>query len=167
MKRFGLTIGVIACATILLWSFGFNARAAGDPKAEITAIENKVLAATTADQLMPFYDAKQIVIYDFVPGLQYVGEKAVRDDVNNFFINAEELKVTFVDLQVFTDGTMGVAYSIQHVAWKDQKSGTPKEMTFRVTDCYHKIHGAWKIFHFHASVPVDPVTGKGEMHLTK
>ena len=166
MKRVGLTIGAIVGAVILIWSFGFNARAAGDPKAEITDIEHKVIAATTADQLMPYYDAKEIVFYDFVPGLQYVGEKAVHDDVDNFFKNATDLEGTIADLRVETDGTLAVAHSLQHVTWKD-KQGTPKEMTFRVTDCYHKVNGQWKIFHMHASVPVDPVTGKGEMNLKK
>ena len=166
MKRLGLTIGTIVGALILFLGFGLNARAAGDPKAEITAIEHKVIAATTADELMPYYDPKEIIFYDFVPGLQYVGEKAVRDDVDNFFKNATDLEGTFVDLRVETDGTLAVAHSVQHITWKD-KQGTPKEMTFRVTDCYHKVNGEWKIFHMHASVPVDPVTDKGEMNLKK
>jgi ketosteroid isomerase-like protein len=164
MKRFGLTIGAIAGATILLWSFNFNARAARDPKAEITDIEHRALAASTADELMAFYDPNEIITYDYIPGLQYVGAKAVHADIDHFFSNTKDLKGNFVDLQVETDGTMGVAHSLQHFTWKDN-SGVPQEATFRVTNCYHKADGQWKIFHMHTSFPVDPTTWKAETNL--
>ena len=166
MKRVGLTIGAIVGAVILIWSFGFNARAAGDPKAEITDIEHKALVASTADELMSYYDPKDIIAYDYIPGLEYVGAKAVHDDVDNFFKNTKDLKGNFVDLQVETDGTMGVAHSLQHITWKD-KNGMPKEATFRVTNCYHKANGQWKIFHMHTSFPIDSTTGKAQMNLKK
>jgi hypothetical protein len=72
MKRFRLTIGGIAGATILFWSLTFNARAAGDPKAEITEIEHKALDASTADELTAFYDQRHHLRLH--PGL-YVGAK--------------------------------------------------------------------------------------------
>jgi ketosteroid isomerase-like protein len=164
MKQFGLTLGTIAGALILFWSLGFNARAAGDPKAEITDIENKALDANTADELTAFYDPNDIITYDYIPPLEYVGAKAVHADVDKFFSNTKDLKGNFIDLQVETDGTMGVAHSLQHFTWTD-KNGKPQEATFRVTNCYHKVNGEWKIFHMHTSFPVDPATWKAETNL--
>jgi ketosteroid isomerase-like protein len=164
MKRFGLTIALTLTAFVLLWSTTFNTRAAGDPKTEITEIEQKALAASTASELLAFYDPKDIITYDYIPGLQYVGAKAVYADVDHFFSNTKNLKGNFVDLQVETDGTMGVAHSLQHFTWIDN-SGAQQEATFRVTNCYHKTNGQWKIFHMHTSFPVDPVTWKAQTNL--
>jgi ketosteroid isomerase-like protein len=69
-----------------------------------------------------------------------------------------------VELVVVTDGKLGMARSIQHFTWKD-KDGKPSEATFRVTDVFHKVDGQWKVIHTHASVPVDPKTGMGQMDL--
>ena len=160
MKRFGLTIGAImAMATMVL---NVNANAAG-AKDEITAIENKAMAATTTDEAMK-YDDENIVLYDFVPGLEYKGAAAVRAHTDEFFSNATDVKGEFVELEVVTDGKMGMARSIQHFTWKD-KAGKAQEATLRVTDVYHKVNGEWKIFHSHVSAPVDPKTGQGQMNL--
>jgi ketosteroid isomerase-like protein len=113
---------------------------------------------------MKYFDEKDIVLYDFVPGLQYKGATAVRGDEDNFFSNAKDVKGEFVELVVVTDGKMGMARSIQHFTWKD-KNGKAQEATVRVTDVYHKVNGEWKVFHSHVSVAVDAKTGQGQMNL--
>jgi len=164
MKRLGLAIGTIVVATILASGFVDSANAAGSAKDEITAVENKLLAATSADEVMKYFDNKDIVLYDLVPGLQYKGAAAVQADENNFFSNATDVKGEFVELVVVTDGKMGMARSIQHITWKD-KAGKAQEATLRVTDVYHKVNGEWKVFHSHVSVPVDLKTSQGQMNL--
>ncbi|MGH8010221.1 MAG: nuclear transport factor 2 family protein, partial [Candidatus Binatia bacterium] len=59
---------------------------------------------------------------------------------------------------------MAVAYSLQQFTWTNQ-DGTPGGGAFRVTDCFHKVQGAWKIFHAHISFPINPATGQAEMNL--
>jgi ketosteroid isomerase-like protein len=165
MKRLGSAMGAILGAITLALSLNVNANAAAaSAKDEITAIENKILAATTADEIMKYFDDKDIVLYDVVPGLQYKGATAVHEDENNFFGNVTDVKGEFVELVVVADGKLGVARSIQHFSWKD-KDGKPQEATLRVTDAYHKVHGEWKVFHSHVSVPVDLKTGQGQMNL--
>jgi len=163
MKRLGLALSSITIAATLALGLGNSANAAGSAKDEITAVENRLLAATTADEVMKYFD-KDIVLYDIVPGLQYKGADAVHADENNFFSNATDVKAEFVDLTVVTDGKMGLARSIQHITWKD-KDGKPQEATMRVTDVYHKVNGEWKVIHSHVSVPVDLKTGQGQMNL--
>ncbi len=149
-------------AALLLWNVG--SVSAADPKAEITALENKLIAATTADQAMTFQDEKEIVLYDYLIPLQYVGGKAVREDFEKFFSGAKDIKGKFVSLRVVADGKLGVANSIQHFTWTD-KDGKPGEGTFRITDAWHKTKDGWKIFHTHVSFPFNPGTGKIEMNL--
>lgn len=150
----------------MTWALGFKAFAAANAKQEITDLEHKCIAATSTEQdaALGCFDENDIVLYDFVPPLEYSGAKAVRGDLDNFFNNAKNVKGEFVELQVVTDGKLGVARSIQHFTWTT-KDGKPMEGTFRVTDVLHKTGGKWKIFHTHVSVPVDPNTGKAEMNL--
>ncbi len=163
MKRFGLAIGAIMAMATIVLNFGVNANAAGSAKDEITAVENKAIAATTTDQAMKYFD-DNIVLYDVFPGLEFKGATAVRAHEDDFFNNATDVKGEIVELDVVTDGKLGMARSIQHFTWKD-KAGKAQEATLRVTDVYHKVHGEWKIFHSHVSAPVDPKTGQGQMNL--
>jgi ketosteroid isomerase-like protein len=162
MKRFELLLGTIAVTMVAL---SVNAFAAS-PQKEITDLEHQCIAATSTDQLASLgcFDENDMVLYDFIPPLKYSGAKAVRGDFDNFFNNAKDVKGEFVELQVITDGKLGVARSIQHFTWTS-KDGKPMEATLRVTDVLHKTQGKWKIFHTHVSVPVDPATGKAEMNL--
>ena len=162
MKKLLFTLSAISAA-VLVWSFG-SAHSAGDSKAEITALEHKIIAATNTDEFMAFADEKNIVLYDYVRPLQYAGAKAVRADLDNFFNDAKNTKGEFVALDVVADGKLGVARSLQHFTWTD-KDGKPSEATFRVTNCWHKVNRQWKLFHSHVSFPIDPATGKAEMNL--
>lgn len=166
MKRWGLTLGAIVGMAGLLLSVSLNANAAGNAKDEaaIKAVEHKLIASTSADEAMKYYDQNDVDVYDFVPPLQYSGATAVHGDFDNFFANAKNLKGDFVELVVVTDGKLGMARSIQHFTWTD-KDSKAQEATIRVTDVFHKVGGNWKIIHSHISVPVDPKTGQGQMNL--
>ena len=166
MKKLGLTMGALVGVAGLLLSFSLNASAAGNAKDEkaIRAVENKIIAATSTDEVMKYYDQNDIDLYDFVPPLQYQGASAVHGDLDNFFSNAKDIKGNFVELVVVADGKMGMARSLQHFTWTD-KDGKAMEATIRVTDVFHKVGGQWKVIHSHISVPVDPKTGLGQMNL--
>jgi ketosteroid isomerase-like protein len=163
MKKFVLTMGTLMLSGGLLLSVSNSANAAGSAKEEITALEHKLIAATSADEAIKYYDSNPDV-YDFVPPLQYKGTDAVHTDFNNFFGNAKDVKGEFVELEVVADGKLGMARSLQHFTWKD-KDDKAQEATIRVTDVFHKVKGEWKIMHSHISVPVDPKTGQGQMNL--
>jgi ketosteroid isomerase-like protein len=166
MKKLALTMGALVGLAGLLLSLSVNASAAGNAKDEkaIRAVENKIIAATSTDEVMKYYDQNDIDLYDFVPPLQYQGASAVHGDLDNFFNNAKDAKGEFVELVVVTDGKLGMARSFQHFTWKD-KDGKPQEATLRVTDVLHKVGGQWKVIHSHVSVPVDPKTGQAQMNL--
>lgn len=166
MKRLGMTMGAIVAMAVMVLSFGVNANAGDNAKDEkaIKDVENKIIAATSTDEVMKYYDQNDIDLYDFVPPLQYKGAAAVHGDLDNFFNNAKNVKGNFVELVVVTDGKLGMARSFQHFAWTD-KDGKAQEVTLRVTDVLHKVGGKWKVIHSHVSVPVDPKTGQAQMNL--
>ncbi len=164
MKRVGLMVVAIVGVAVVAFGFTSNARAAGSSKDQITAVENKIIAATSTDEAMKYFDPNEIEFYDFVPPLKYTGKEAVHGDLDNFFNNATDVKGNFVEMEVVTDGKLGIVNSLQHFTWKG-KDGKPMEATLRVTDGFHKVGGQWKLFHSHISVPVDPKTGLGQMNL--
>src|SRR5271168_4376605 len=111
MKHSGITLGATLVATIFALSLAASARAAGNAKDEATikSDEQKIMDATSADEVMKYYDGKDIVFFDFVPPAEYKGAKAVHADLDNFFNNASDVKGEFLDIGVVTDGKMGVA----------------------------------------------------------
>jgi len=163
MKRASMMTAAVVGAAALALGFNSAARAAS-AKEQISEIEHKAIAATSTEEAFSFVDPDDIVLFDFVPPLEYKGATAVKSDFDNFFNNATDVKGEFKELQVVTDGKLAVAYSIQHFTWKD-KTGKPMEGTLRVTDAYHKVGGQWKMFHSHVSAPIDPKTGQGQMNL--
>lgn len=132
-------------------------------KAEITAIEHAFIAATTTEQIMAFMDDDHIR-YDYVSPLQSIGGAALRASFDQFFASCKDPRGRFMSLHVEADEQMGVAHSLMHFTWTDV-TAVPSEAVFRVTHCFHKKNGQWKIFHTHVSFPMDAVTGMAEINL--
>ncbi len=162
MKRTGWMMATVAIVALCMSLPALAANTVKD-KQEIEGIEHKIIDATSADQVMKYYDKDNIDLYDFHPPLQYEGATAVKEDLSDFFANAKDVKGEFVQLVVVTDGKMGMARSIQHFTWTG-KDGKPAEGTFRVTDVFQKVDGKWKVIHSHVSVPVNPATGQAVMN---
>jgi ketosteroid isomerase-like protein len=163
MKKLGLITGTFVGMAGLLLTFSVNAHAAAKDQKAITDIENKMIATTSTDELMKYYDPNDVVIYDIAGPLEYKGDTAVRGDFDGAFANFNNAKGNFVELEVITDGKLGIARSIQHFTWTT-KDGKPMEGTFRVTDVFHKVDGKWKAIQSHISAPMDPKTGMTDMN---
>ena len=163
MRKLGWFIGIGAAVALLL-SLSVNAHASTKDEKAIKDVEHKMIATTNTDDLMKYYDPNDVDVYDLVGPLQYEGNAAVRGDFDNVFTKFAGAKGDFVELVVVTDGKMGMARSIQHFAWTD-KTGTPQEVTVRVTDVFHKVDGHWKVIHTHISAPMDPKTGMTQTNL--
>jgi ketosteroid isomerase-like protein len=162
MRKSRSFAGILAAVALTAWGFGAQALAA-ESKAEITELEHKCAAATTADQVMGCYDtSNDLVVYDLMTPREFDGADAVRTDFQNGFSAFRNPKVEFINLHVISDGKMGVAESVQHMTATDN-SGKPIDMIFRVTDVWRKEKGGWKIIHSHISVPVDMASGKPDM----
>lgn len=133
-------------------------------KDEIIAIEKRFINAPL-EEAMSYMDDEH-VRYDFIPPLQYVGKKAVRTVFEAFFSNAKDWKAEFLDLDAVASDDFGCAYSLQRVTWTTA-DGKAAAATVRVTHCFRKVNGEWKMFHSHVSAPVHAATGKAELNLTR
>jgi len=169
MKKLALFLGTLA---VVLFAYGVALRSYAQKKtsdeAEIKALEDRYASAFMAkdvEAIMKGYaPGADLVVFDLVPPLQYVGFDAYKKDWEQFFalfpgqIVAFEIK----DLSITTDGKLGYGHSIQHTVMT-KKDGSKMDLMVRVTDCYSKINGKWLITHEHDSLPVDLDTGKADL----
>jgi len=155
---------IAASVMLVLALIVFAAAAGADDQQDITDLEHKLAAATSAQEAMQYYDpGDEVSLFDMSgPPREYDGQKAIHADLEKGFAGLKDLKVHFLELKVDTDGQFGYARSIQHFTAKTA-DGKPVDVTFRQTDVLRKVDGKWKIVHQHISVPIDMKTGKGEM----
>jgi uncharacterized protein (TIGR02246 family) len=161
--------GAVACAIFIALSIvAIGASARADARSDITALEDRFVAAFKAkdlDAIMKVYEPGQaLVVFDVVPPRQYVGAAAYRKDWKTFFDSLNgPITVELTDLDIGADRNLAYSHSIQRVAGTD-KQGKKLDLTVRVTDVYQKIHGRWFIIHEHVSVPVDLDTDKPDLN---
>jgi uncharacterized protein (TIGR02246 family) len=124
----------------------------------------KALSAKDVDRVMELY-TDDVVAYDVVPPLQYVGKAAYRADYKQFFSQYDsDLRVETRDLQVGASGEFGYATGLQMISGM-LKHGQKAGIWVRFTSLYRKVNGKWLDFHDHVSVPADIESGKAMLEL--
>jgi ketosteroid isomerase-like protein len=122
------------------------------------------MRAKDIDRLMSFY-SPDIVYFDVVPPLQYVGSAALRDRFLKWFDGFEgPMGMDVRDLRIVESGDVAIAY------WFSRASGTLKNgravgSWVRVTNVCRRSNDRWFVTHEHVSVPVDFASGTAAMDL--
>ena len=136
-------------------------------KAEIKrTIEDWVeaLRAKDIDGVMSIY-AADLVAFDLVPPLQYVGAGVYR---NHWLEGWSLLQGTFgyevTDLDITVGDDVAFTRSLNRSS-VTLTTGQKIEFWLRWTTCLRKIGGKWLMVHMHASVPFDFVTGRAVFDL--
>jgi ketosteroid isomerase-like protein len=115
---------------------------------------SEAIRAKDIDRLMSFY-AADVVYFDIVPPLRYVGQAALRarfldwfgryesgigQDIGELRISASE-DVAVTSMLIRSGGTL--------------KNGTEVGFWVRATTCCQRAEHGWAIVHEHVSLPVD------------
>ena len=126
-------------AVIAAWSRAVEAK---DPAA--------IAAAYTPDT----------VLYDAIPPAKAVGAQAVASAWARCFpYFPERFASEHRDLVVEVDGDIAFVHGLHRFV--PEPAEHPCGATWmRVTACYKRLGGEWRVAHEHASVPFDPMTGK-------
>lgn len=102
----------------------------------------------------------QTVLYDAIPPFKTVGAKAIAklwDDCFPYF--PDKFRSEHKDLTVEVSGDVAFVHAMHHFV--PEPADHPSGSTWmRVTACYRRIEGQWRVVHEHVSVPFDPMTGK-------
>jgi ketosteroid isomerase-like protein len=171
MKNFTLASFIlIAFASVMVDAQTNNAASANGDNTAAKEIRSwldrwtKAFTKQDVDSIMALY-ADDIIAYDVVPPLQYVGKDAYRVDYQQFLSQYEgNLRVEVRDLHVGATGDLGYAAGLELISGT-LKNGQKSDVWLRFTSLFRKSNGRWLDFHDHISVPVDIESGKAMLDL--
>lgn len=120
---------------------------------------SRALEARDLDGLTAAY-APEVVLFDVKPPYRIEGVASIRRvwEACLPYLPAELASVHH-DLQVTVNGDLAFAHGLHRI----EPVGEPHPAGatwIRVTACYRRIGGSWRVVHEHVSVPFDPETGQ-------
>lgn len=130
------------------------------------AIEDWVeaLRAGDIDGVMAIY-APELVAFDLVPPLQYVGAETYRNHWLQGWSSLQgPMGYEIHDLSITVGDDLAFTRSLNRSS-ATSKTGQKTDVWLRYTTCLRKISGKWLIVHVHVSLPVDPATGRAVLDL--
>ena len=124
----------------------------------------EALRAKDIDGVMSMY-APEIVTFDVVPPLQYVGADAMRKRWEEVFSLLQgPFGYEIADLSITVGEDMAFTHSFNRTS-ATLPTGQQIGTWVRSTACWRKIGGQWLIVHDQISVPVDLQTGRAVLDL--
>jgi uncharacterized protein (TIGR02246 family) len=117
------------------------------------------LCARDLDRLMRHY-AADVTFYDAVPPHQHRGAAAYRRTWEAMLpYLPPRLGSELRDITIDMSGDLAVLHGLHRLINEDTKAAATCGWV-RITVCYRRQQGEWKVTHEHVSVPFDPMSGK-------
>lgn len=120
----------------------------------VQLLDNRVEAQAAKDihRLMSLY-SDDIVYYDVVPPLQFVGSADVRRNFQRWFDEYDgPISLETHDLRVASSGDVAFAHML-HLDNGKRNNGLDGPVWVRSTVCCQRLEGRWLITHEHISMP--------------
>ncbi len=109
--------------------------------------------------------APELVAYDIVPPLRYVGADAYRKPWEEVFSSFQgPIDYESHDLSITVGDDVAFTHSLNRISGT-MNTGHKTDLWVRYTACLQKINGKWLIVHTQVSVPVDLETGRAVLSL--
>jgi uncharacterized protein (TIGR02246 family) len=126
----------------------------------------KAARAHDVNSVMSIY-APEVIAYDIVPPLRFVGAEAYRKVYKEFFAQYDgPIDVEYRDLKIVVGGDVAFAYGLERLSGT-LKNGEKSDIWVRFTSGFRKINGKWFDVHDHLSVLADLETGKADRAVPK
>ena len=123
----------------------------------------KAFTQMDVDSILALY-TDDVVAYDVVPPLQYVGKAEYRIDYQQFFSRYDSLHVEIRDLHIGTSGDLAYASGLELISGT-LRNGQKSKVWLRFTSLFRKSDGHWLDFHDHVSVPAEIESGKAMLEM--
>lgn len=127
---------------------------------ELVAAWLKAVHARDIDAVMKDY-APDFVGYDLFAPMKVVGADDYRKNYRMWFDHCPgppSYEIRELDITAGED--VAFCRSLNRMTTPGEDDGA-EECWLRVTVCFKKVAGSWKVVHEHVSVPLDPETRKG------
>jgi len=108
--------------------------------------------------------AQEVVSFDIVPPLQYMGADAFRNVWEEVFFVYQTITYEIHDLSITVGDDMAFTHSLNRMSGS-MTTGQKTDYWLRWTACFRKINGKWLIVHHQNSVPADLEHGKAALDL--
>jgi uncharacterized protein (TIGR02246 family) len=126
---------------------------------ELTEGLARAIRTKDLDGVMSVY-SPELVAFDIVPPLQYVGANEFKKPWQELFeLYQAPIQYEVHDLRVTAGEDVAFSHSLNRISGT-LKSGHKTDLWLRFTACYRKTGGRWQIVHLQASVPADLATGR-------
>jgi len=97
--------------------------------------------------------ASDVLTFDIVPPLQYLGTDAYRKNYEEWFASWQgPIGYEISDLGITAGDGVAFSHSLNRISGK-RTNGEDTDVWVRATACYRKINDKWLITHEHVSVP--------------
>ena len=124
----------------------------------------EAVRARDIDAVMSIY-APELVAFDIVPPLRYVGADAYRKPWEEVFSSFQgPIGGEIHDLSITVGDDVAFTHSLNRISGT-MNTGHKTDLWVRCTACLQKINGTWLIVHTQVSVPVDLETGRAVLSL--
>ena len=129
-------------------------------------MDNFVKAFITKDvNLMMSLFSPEMVSFDIIPPLQYVGSDAYRKVwEETFALFQDPIDIEIRNLKITPDEDVAFSYCFLRLS-ATMVNGKKIDYWERLTCCFQKINEKWLIVHEHVSLPADLKSGKAVMDL--
>jgi uncharacterized protein (TIGR02246 family) len=109
--------------------------------------------------------APEVVSFDIVPPLRYIGADAFRNVWEEVFSSFQgPIDYEMHDLHIIVGDDVAFTYSLNRIRGT-MTIGQQTDLWLRSTACWRSINGTWRIVHHQNSVPVDLQTGRAVLSL--
>ena len=124
----------------------------------------EAVRARDIDGVMSIY-AQEVVSFDIVPPLRYIGADAFRKVWEETFSSFQgPIDYEIHDLSITVGDDVAFTHSLNRISGT-MNTGQKTDLWLRWTACFRKINGKWLIVHHQNSVPVDLQTGRAVLSL--
>jgi uncharacterized protein (TIGR02246 family) len=125
---------------------------------------SEAVRARDVNRSMSHY-ALDVLMFDVVDPLQYVGSDAMRKRAEEWFSSFQgAIGYELRDLNIAAGDGVAFTHSLNHVSGT-KMDGTRLDMWWRATVCFRKMEGEWMATHAHNSVPFNVTNGKPSLEL--
>ena len=127
---------------------------------KLIAAWSRALEAKDLDGLVANY-APDVLIYDVKPPYKSEGVVAIRrvwEQCLPYF--PASFKSERRDLKLTVGEDVASAHGLHHIRPIDEPNHPAGQSWIRVTACYRKVGGRWRVAHEHVSMPFDCATGQ-------
>jgi PhnB protein len=120
---------------------------------------SRALEAKDATPLVEDY-LPDAVLYDAIPPYRTQGPDAIKALWEQCFpYFPEKFRSEHKDLTIDVSGDLAFVHGLHHFV--PEPADHPSGATWmRVTACYRRVDGKWRVAHEHVSIPFDPMSGK-------